>query len=319
MSSLSAHLTARTAAHGRLGFHPDCPRCTTERLTGTLGEDALVSRRTKAALAAGLLAFTAGVPATVAAASPVEGDQEQEGPGAPGGEAPGMEPEFDPGGDDGFEIDTGPVLGTPEAGGEEDSGEGAPVDAEPVEDPDARLFEEPAQPPPAAEPTPAPQAPVAPAPPPATAPPIPPAPQLPVQELVDPEARAAARDAHRRERLTATVRVQPPAQQPSYQPPASAAPAAVPADSAPAVADDAPVAQAATSTVAERTGGRGDGESYVVKPGDSLWSIATRQLGPGATSGEVARMVSRLWQLNSERIATGNPDLLNVGTELRLP
>ena len=58
--SLSAHLTAGTAEHGRLAFHPDCPRCRAERLAGSLAADSLVSRRGQAALAAGLLAFSAG-------------------------------------------------------------------------------------------------------------------------------------------------------------------------------------------------------------------------------------------------------------------
>jgi nucleoid-associated protein YgaU len=55
-----------------------------------------------------------------------------------------------------------------------------------------------------------------------------------------------------------------------------------------------------------------------VRPGDSLWSIARRLLGPDASAGRIAREVNRLWELNRERIATGDPDLLMVGTKLRL-
>jgi hypothetical protein len=44
--SLNAHLTAGAAEHGRLRFHPDCPRCRAQRLAGALGGDSLVSRRT---------------------------------------------------------------------------------------------------------------------------------------------------------------------------------------------------------------------------------------------------------------------------------
>ena len=57
---------------------------------------------------------------------------------------------------------------------------------------------------------------------------------------------------------------------------------------------------------------------YVVQSGDSLWSIAKRLLGRDASSARIAREVHRLWSLNEARIATGDPDLLRVGTELRL-
>jgi len=53
-------------------------------------------------------------------------------------------------------------------------------------------------------------------------------------------------------------------------------------------------------------------------PGDSLWSIASAQLAPGADNAQIAREVNRLWNLNADRIATGQPDLLMVGTVLRL-
>ena len=52
--------------------------------------------------------------------------------------------------------------------------------------------------------------------------------------------------------------------------------------------------------------------------GESLWSIASDLLGPSASPARIAGEVHRLWQLNRERIATGNPDLLMVGTTLRL-
>ena len=66
--SLSRHLTSPSAEHGRLAFHPDCPRCQSERLAGDLAGDELISRRTQAALAAGLLAFSAAAPPTAAVA-----------------------------------------------------------------------------------------------------------------------------------------------------------------------------------------------------------------------------------------------------------
>jgi nucleoid-associated protein YgaU len=55
-----------------------------------------------------------------------------------------------------------------------------------------------------------------------------------------------------------------------------------------------------------------------VCPGDSLWSIARRLLGNGASPADICGEVNRLWQLNRERIATGDPHLLIVGTKLRL-
>jgi len=57
---------------------------------------------------------------------------------------------------------------------------------------------------------------------------------------------------------------------------------------------------------------------YVVGRGDSLWGIAEDHLRPGAGPAEIAREVNRLWELNADRIGTGQPDLLMVGTVLRL-
>ena len=62
---------------------------------------------------------------------------------------------------------------------------------------------------------------------------------------------------------------------------------------------------------------RGD-RAHVVRAGESLWSIAGDVLGDGASAARIAREVNRLWQLNSGRIATGDPDLIAVGTKLVL-
>jgi nucleoid-associated protein YgaU len=62
----------------------------------------------------------------------------------------------------------------------------------------------------------------------------------------------------------------------------------------------------------------GDRDFEVVQPGDTLWSIARRLLGPDQSDAAVAREAARLWQLNGDRIGTGHPDVLLPGTVLRL-
>jgi LysM repeat protein len=322
--SLSAHLTAGTADHGRLAFHPDCPRCRAERLAGSLAADSLVSRRTHAALAAGLLAFTGAAP--TAAAQIAEVDEQQDAAPAPGGEPPGLQPDFDPGGDDPFDYETAPLPGGREAGGEEDEGLGAPVETEPTTDTEAPLLEgAPAPPAPAAEepPPPAPQPPITaspvapPAPPPATAAPLatPPTP-TPVAEVDAPAPQpgpgATKRKSPTRPPKTHEVERRPvsgtspaPLQQ-SPEPVVQATAAPPPPTTVPVAPPSDPVDTRIT------------GPSYKVRAGDSLWSIARRLLGAEASAGRIAREVNRLWQLNQDRIGTGNPSLIHVGTVLKL-
>jgi hypothetical protein len=56
----------------------------------------------------------------------------------------------------------------------------------------------------------------------------------------------------------------------------------------------------------------------VVAPGDSLWSISERQLGPGATGPQIARGVDRIYALNRDLIGA-DPDLIFVGQRFALP
>jgi LysM domain len=332
--SLSAHLTAGTADHGRLAFHPDCPRCRAERLAGRLAADPLVSRRAQAALAAWLLAFSAGAPA--AAAQVPELDQQQATEPPAGGEPPGLQPDFDPGGDDTFDYKTAPVSGGPEAGGEEDEGLGAPVETEPPTDVEAPPVvedapEQPAPAPPDAAPAPVTEP--APAPAPATPPALAPAVPSPTPAPAEPPAGDVEHPAPRPEPRKATSKRKTPtrprkARHVQRRPAIGTAPTPPPQNPAPVVQavqvpaalapQPAPPTTAPVSQPAEPPAGPISGPSYTARPGDSLWSIARRLLGPDASAGRIAREVNRLWRLNEDRIGTGNPSLLHVGIVLRL-
>lgn len=75
-----------------------------------------------------------------------------------------------------------------------------------------------------------------------------------------------------------------------------------------------PVAAASNGSGRNLTGK----DLYRVRPGDCLWAIAAELLPPSAGSAEIAQAVQRLWRLNANQIGTGDPNLLMVGTELRL-
>jgi peptidoglycan hydrolase-like protein with peptidoglycan-binding domain len=59
--------------------------------------------------------------------------------------------------------------------------------------------------------------------------------------------------------------------------------------------------------------------TYTVQPGDSLWPIAERHLARTSSVTEIAKQVQDLESINRDRIASGDPDLLEAGEELRLP
>ncbi len=87
----------------------------------------------------------------------------------------------------------------------------------------------------------------------------------------------------------------------------AASPAAASAKTTPPAKDPRSVNQTA-----------GVAESVVVAPGDCLWSISARWLGPGASARQIADGVERIHALNLERIG-GDPDLIHAGQRLLLP
>jgi LysM domain-containing protein len=358
MSSLPSHLL-ETGDHGQLDFHPSCPVCRRERLFPALRSRPVFSRRLQAALATGVLALSTAAPSL--AAIP-ERDRQQEGVAAPEQRKSGDpaqprdgldDPDFDPGGDTALPFDVGAPDTTPNAEGDEDTGEAPPIDVEPQEDPSAHLVapNEPETEAPPGDGAPIPPAeavPVTPAP--GSAEPTPaPSPTLSPDEPASAEQPAATHepaspDSRRSEAKSqenrdhgspnrtpstgsdVTTRLAPPQSSPPA-PVDDVAPSVVtspessilPTPTAPASAPRQ-VAVASPSAPAENDPRPPQGQArfYVVQSGESLWLIARKLLGPSASPARIAREVDRLWELNKDRIGTGNPDLLMVGTKLRL-
>jgi hypothetical protein len=110
--------------------------------------------------------------------------------------------------------------------------------------------------------------------------------------------------------------------------PVSSGPVAAAPESAPTVAPDpAPAAPEPPSSPTPATpapsspverGGLAGKKSHTVAAGECLWTIAEGYLPPGASNAEIAAEVHRLWVLNAGRIGTGDPDVLLIGTVLRL-
>jgi hypothetical protein len=350
MASLSAHLL-ETGDHGRLGFRPDCPVCREERLFGALSSEPIVSRRAQAALATGALAVSLAAPSAVAAQEP---DLQSEGvvaPEQPGDGSTGSAPvgddnlTFDPGGDTTLPDEVAPPAGTPGAGADDGSGESGPLELEPQVDPDAGLV--PLNGPEDQPPTPGEEAPIPPAP--GDEAPVPPAPAAPSPDSAPappavrtPEDQGIAEPGSETE-LTSDRdgRTRPGTKRQGFKsegnrdnaaPHDGAAPhtaiaeepsATFSSDAAQSVSQSAAVQPASvgedgTVSQSEEAPLPRDARMYVVRPGDSLWSIAKRLLGRDASVAAIAREVARLWEMNADRIATGDPDLLPVSTRLRL-
>jgi LysM domain len=329
--SLTAHLTTDSVGHGRLGFHPDCPRCRAERLAGSLADDELGSRRAPAALAALLFALPWAAAPVAAQTSSLSPEQQKPAPTSP---SPGLGTDLDPGSTGSRDTYTAPTTG----GGDDDDSDGPPLDSEPPDEPLAApppgdapepahepttpAAPEPAQPP-ARVPVPTTPAPATPAPPSAATPVEPAAPQH--GELIEQPGGEAAGAKVRVVRIG--VDPKPPPQpasrripagpplpvEPAEPPAATDSRAGTVAAAQPTNDPTVPLSQPSSSPPREI-----EGDAYTVREGDSLWSIARRLIGPEASVGRIAREVSRLWELNRDRIGTGNPSLINVGTVIKL-
>ena len=155
--------------HDRLGFHPECPTCRQDRLFGALSPEPVFSRRFKALLATGVLAFCAGVTATSVAYEP---DHQQEGGMLPEQGAPSSTDDLgrDSGGDTVLPFELRTTPDSPQDSERKDSEDSAPLEAEPLDDPDGRLSLTSPDPPDANEEA-------APVPPTEVAPPVAPTPQ----------------------------------------------------------------------------------------------------------------------------------------------
>jgi hypothetical protein len=341
VSSPSDHLP-QSESHRGLTFHPSCPVCRLERLRGSLVGDLQVGQRGKAGLLAATLAVSSlGLPAAAlaqrnparppAASVPDGGrdrvdrnDRTQPHNPAAEDDAPiGGENLIEPDPDDGREEPEPTPLSelAPEQPGEE-------IDVAPEAAPQPETAPAPVAPPVTV--TPAPQ-PVPPPPTPLPAPPLQPTTPPPAGELVERPGAETAGDNTRQVLIGVqpnprAVREQsqsslgtapnPPAAPPDEQP---AGPGSAPV---PATEPAAAVSSGPATVPASRSPSAPPGEiepdAYTVRPGESLWSIARRLLGPNASAARVAREVNRLWQINRERIGTGDPNLLMVGTKLRL-
>ena len=266
----------------------------------------------RSALTGALLALAAVAPGVSIAAEP---DSSQEGISAPE-QVPDLEtdsPGFDPGGETDLPFDSGPPPG---AAPQDVSPEEGPIESEPTDDPEGRIapFIEPEAPgagseedvaePPveATPPSPAP-APSAPGELPDTAVP---APSLATQTLAA-EPGSVPRSKH--QRWTVTVPIAPA--------PAPTVDTSAGLDAPAGSGATAVQAATATSTGRQATPERG-ASVHIVQPGESLWSIAEALLPPGASAMSVAAEVAQLWELNRDRIPSGDPDLIAVGQRLLL-
>ena len=115
----------------------------------------------------------------------------------------------------------------------------------------------------------------------------------------------------RREAQARGVRLALKARRPAPRAQVSVPPAATPPSPAP------PERQAIVQRPREAPA-RPSASSYTVRPGDALWRVAERHLARSGSVKEIAKQVQALESLNAGRIASGDPDVLETGEELRL-
>jgi hypothetical protein len=283
--------------------------CRAERLSGTLPVQGAVTRRAQAAVVATVLAASTATPTIAVAQEP---DQVSEGTLAPGDTAtdPALNPDFDPGGDSEDLPFDDPQAPESELAPDPGAGDPGPVEGEPVTDVGAPVadagdgFADPVVVSPSPTPTPTPVAPPAPS---ASA-----GADSPVvaERIAAPRVETAHQKRERRHRGEA-------ADDEQESPRVSPTPVV---DEAPREPSTIVVAQATPPAppVSKRNAAKRGDRYHVVQPGESLWLIARDLVGHDASAARIAREVHRLWTHNSARIATGDPDLLMVGTKLML-
>jgi hypothetical protein len=276
--------------------------------------------RTVKPLGSALAALIAVMPGAAIASEP---DSAEEGAGAPGQQPDADSPSFDPGGDTALPFDTGPPpSGAPGA----DSPDAGPLESEPLDDPDVRAV--PAEPDAAPSPEDA-VPPIEGSPPAAPADPgfnIEPPPESgdsPANEpAAPPVAQSLGREPHsdtaseiQRLEADAVVAVTRSDERDSTPPESSSTPTS--RGSTEAGTDDGEVIAQPVTDVDLAPSSR-PARFHTVRPGESLWSIAQQLAGPDASTASIALSVARLWHLNRDRIASGDPDVILTGTKLRL-
>lgn len=298
MATLHRHLKLHGPEHDRLEFRADCPHCRA-RLAGRYPLSHLLSRRAEATLATGAVVAGTLLPAAGAAADLNVNAADVH-----------AKLHFNP---PAVVVDNGDQGGGDNEGRQSDHGGGTTGSSSSSDPARSHTPEVTVDIPPARSPAP---------------PPRPPREPAPAPEAPQAHARPPAPDL-----------VLAPNAPSRHAAPASSTPSAKPtskkAGSLLTAADTSKGASGARGEHAAqgspKKGRRGASavrtnsalaqlpSSHVVRPGESLWTIAEHQLGDHASDAKIAAAVERLWRLNAQRIATGNPDLIYPGQTLQMP